>query len=523
MSFKVLLIYPNQRGMNMLPPAIGLLSSILKEDGNIVKLFDTTYYEKLDEGKEAEIDSDNIKTEKLMARPYKMPNDITLKTTNVFNDFKKYVESYSPDLLAISCTEDMFELGVLLLKQVRKHKIPTILGGVFATFAPDLALSFDEIDIVCKGEGEDALKTLCRRMRTNKQYDNIPNLWVKNNNGGITTNPTKIVDMDSNPLIDMSIFEEARFYRPMGGKVYRMFPVETFRGCPYKCAFCNSPSQELMYREETGESYIRRKSFENMQKELLFYKDEMGAQYLYFWADTFFTWKKGEFEQFAEMYKDIGLPFWCQTRIETVREDRMKLLKEIGCARISFGIEHGNENFRRKWIQRPVSDELMLRNFSIVEHSGIPFSVNNIIGFPHETRELAFDTIEFNRKINANDRNAYAFTPFHGTPLRKECERLGYLKHEDISKSLVARIEENPLDMPQFPKSEIGKIINTFNMYVKFPKHRWPEIKKAEENTSEGKKIYQELKSEFEFLFFNEKDENFEASALEQQLKSPIN
>ena len=60
-------------------------------------------------------------------------------------------------------------------------------------------------------------------------------------------------------------------------------------------------------------------------------------------------------------------------------------------------------------------------------------------------------------------------------------------------------------------------------MYVKFPKHRWPEIKKAEENTSEGKKIYQELKSEFEFLFFNEKDENFEASALEQQLKSPIN
>ena len=42
----------------------------------------------------------------------------------------------------------MFELGVLLLKQVRKHKIPTILGGVFATFAPDLALSFDEIDIV---------------------------------------------------------------------------------------------------------------------------------------------------------------------------------------------------------------------------------------------------------------------------------------------------------------------------------------------------------------------------------------
>jgi radical SAM superfamily enzyme YgiQ (UPF0313 family) len=522
MSFKVLLIYPNQRGMNMLPPAIGLLSSILKEDGNNVKLFDTTYYDKLDEVGGAEIDSDNIKTEKLMARPFEMPNEITLKTTNVFDDFKKYVESYNPDLLAMSCTEDMFELGILLLNQVRKYKIPTILGGVFATFAPDLALSFDEIDIVCKGEGEESLRSLCRRMRTGKRYDNIPNLWFKNKNGSIKTNITKMVDMDANPLIDMSIFEEARFYRPMGGKVYRMFPVETFRGCPYKCSFCNSPSQEAMYREETGESYIRRKSFENMRKELLFYKEKMGAQYLYFWADTFFTWKKGEFEQFAEMYQDIGLPFWCQTRIETAREDKMKLLRDIGCARISFGIEHGNEMFRRKWIERPVSNELMLKNFAIVEDSGIPFSVNNILGFPHETRELVFDTIEFNRKINAHDRNAYAFTPFHGTPLRKECERLGYLKNEDISKSLVSRIDENPLDMPQFSRSEIGKLVKTFNMYVKFPKTRWPEIKKAEEETPEGNKIYQELKNEFTSLFFNEKDENFEAASMEQQVKSPM-
>ena len=76
MSFKVLLIYPNQRGMNMLPPAIGLLSSIFKEDGNTVELFDTTYYEKLDEAGVAEVDSDNIKTEKLMARPYEMSNEI---------------------------------------------------------------------------------------------------------------------------------------------------------------------------------------------------------------------------------------------------------------------------------------------------------------------------------------------------------------------------------------------------------------------------------------------------------------
>ncbi len=523
MAFKVMLIYPNQRGMNMLPPAIGLLSAILKERGYTVKLFDTTYYESTDVDRLVSGDSDSLKTDKLMARPYKMPNEISLKKTNVYEDFKQEVQAFGPDLLAMSCTEDMFLLGIRLLRQVRHHKIPTILGGVFATFAPDLALSYQEIDLICKGEGEVALPELCRRMERGLPYGDIANLWVKNDDGSITKNPIEMVDMDANPLIDMTIFEDARFYRPMGGNVYRMFPVETFRGCPYKCAFCNSPSQELMYKEETGNGFLRRKSFENMYRELKFYKDVMGAEYLYFWADTFFSWKKGEFEEFSDMYREIGLPFWCQTRIETVSAEKLKLLREIGGARLSFGLEHGNEEFRKIRIKRLVSNKMMEEKFKIVKDSGIPFSVNNIIGFPHETYDMAFDTIRFNRLVDADDRNAYPFTPFHGTPLREECERLGYLKHEDISHSLVVGIEDSPLNMPQFPRKEVIGLVNTFNMYVKFPETRWPEIKRAEEDTPEGRKIYDQLKIEFTERFFDKDSDNFEAAALENNVSTPMN
>lgn len=514
-GIKVLFVYPNLRGMNMLPPAIGLLSAILKREGHTVRLFDTTYYERLTEDQGDEVDSDRVKTDKLMARPYKMPEEITLKTSDVVQDFVAEVDSFGPDLIAMSCTEDMFLPGIRLLRAVRDRQVLTILGGVFATFAPELALSYPEIDIACKGEGEDALSELCNRLRKSANYDDIPNLWIKQKDGSIRSNPTRMVDMDANPLIDMSIFEEGRFYRPMGGRVYRMFPVETFRGCPYLCAFCNSPSQELMYRQETGQSFVRRKSFENMRRELLYYKDVMKAEYLYFWADTFFTWKRGEFEEFAELYKDIGLPFWCQTRIETVSEERMQLLHDIGCSRISFGIEHGNETFRKKHIRRPVSDEVMIRNFKIVEHSGIPFSVNNVLGFPHETEELAFDTIRFNRHVNANDRNAYAFTPFHGTPLRDECERLGYLRYEDISRSLVIGLDKSPLNMPQFPRERVKALVKTFNMYVKFPDSRWPEIRIAEEETPRGRAMYEKLKKEFVEQFWDADDENFEAAAME--------
>ena len=422
MSLKVMFIYPNSRGMNILPPSVGILSALLKQSGFQVRLFDTTYYRNV-EGRDI-IDSDKSKSERLMARPYNMPDLITLRTTNAFEDLEKEVKEFGPDLLALSATEDMWPLGVKLLKEIRYLNILTIAGGVFPTFAPELALTYPEIDIVCKGEGENALLALCERLKNGQTYDDISNLWIKGKNGTIKGNPIEMVDMDANPLIDMSLFEEGRFYRPMGGKVYRMFPVETFRGCPYKCAYCNSPSQMRMYQEEEGKSYLRRKTFKHMYRELKFYKDDMKAEYLYFWADTFFSWKKGEFEEFAEMYKEIGLPFWCQTRIETVTPEKLKLLKEIGCARLSFGIEHGNEEFRKRWLQRSTTNALMINNFKNVKDSGIPFSVNNIVGFPHETRELAFDTIRLNRHIDADDRNAYPYTPFHGTPLRVECEKL---------------------------------------------------------------------------------------------------
>ena len=64
-GIKVLFIYPNTYGMNMLPPAIALFSAILKKDGHQTRIFDTTYYA-TDHG----IDSDGSKEEGLNVIPF---------------------------------------------------------------------------------------------------------------------------------------------------------------------------------------------------------------------------------------------------------------------------------------------------------------------------------------------------------------------------------------------------------------------------------------------------------------------
>ena len=354
--------------------------------------------------------------------------------------------------------------------------------------------------MVCIGEGEQALVELCNLMERGKSFDHIQNLWIKKGDA-IRKNPlAPVTDINQNPLLDLTIFEESRLFRPMQGKVWKMLPVETHRGCPYTCTYCNSPSQAQLYRQENGGRYFRKKSFEVIKKQLIHFKEEIKAEAFYFWADTLMAYNDQEFEEFVEMYSDIKLPFWCQAFPETISEDRIRKLMKVGLFRIGSGVEHGNEKFRLQVLKRKVKNEVMIEKFKILNKCDLPFSVNNIMGFPTETRELAMDTIELNRHINADSVNAYSYSPFHGTPLRKMAEELGYVDRLTVARSLT---KPTLLNMPQFPPQAIEGLRRCFVMYVKFPKKRWPEIKQAEALTPEGNRVWKRLRDECAEKYMN--------------------
>ena len=366
MGIKVLFIYPNTYGMNMLPPAIAGFSALLKQHGHEVSLFDTTYYA-IDYG----IDADGSKMDRLNVVPFDMGSKgIRLKTSDWKDDWKKLLNEFKPDLIGMSSTEDMWELGLMVLEEgreyIKKNNTKVIAGGVFPTFAPEICAQHDLIDMVCVGEGENALIDLCSKIENKEDYTEVTNLWVKHKGKIIKKNKiSKPVDINQLPRIDIDMFEEARLYRPMAGRVYKMFPVETIRGCPYTCRFCNSPDQMALYKNNAGGGYFRKKNLDLVYKELKFMKENKGVEYNYFWADTFLAMNRKEFDEFCEMYSDIKLPFWMQTRPETVTDYNMKKLKEVGLHRISFGIEHGNEKFRREILDRRWSNKDIIEKLKI--------------------------------------------------------------------------------------------------------------------------------------------------------------
>ena len=480
---KVLLVYANSFMDNLIPVGISLLSACLKSAGHKTKLFDTTFYKTRDKtGDEARVETLQVKETNL--EEY----GIHEKKTDLIEDFKKIVNEFKPDIIAVSVVETTYFIGLNLLNSIKDYDEIKIVGGMHATMAPDEVIKEKSIDIICIGEGERALVELANRVEKNLDYSDIPNLWVKKDKIIIKNPLGPLISLDELPMQDWSIYEKDRFYKPMGGKVWVSGPIELGRGCPHQCAYCCNAALQKLYKEKGF--YVREKSIENFIKETKIKQKEYGLQYLYLTAENFLRMSDEKFNKFIELYKDIKLPFWIQTRPETINLEKIKRLREIGCEGLTMGIEHGNEEFRKKILNRFVSNEIIIKGFEIAKQSGIRVSANNIVGFPTETRDLFFDTVELNRKIKVDNCIINIFSAYKGTQLWKLAVERGYILKSDIAGDYRS---DAKLNMPQLSNEQIKGLQRTFPLYVKFPKDMWPEIEMAEKFDERGNIIFKKL------------------------------
>ncbi len=493
---KVLLVYPNLMLVSTLPNNIALLSACLKEEGHEVKLFDATLY------RTAEKSNDEMRVERMQVRNFDLKSQgVTLRERNIYDDFIMIVNDFHPDLIAVSVVDDTVKMGVDLIEKAecKRRGVPVIFGGVHVLFNAENLIKNDNIDMLCIGEGELTLQVLCKCLDGNSSLESVPNLWYKDKQGGIKRNAMgDVVDINNLPFEDFSIFEEQRFYRPMQGRIIKMLPINFERGCPYQCTFCDAPAINNLYRDNKSK-YYRRKTIERIYSEMKYQLEYYNVEYFYFNSETFLSMSIGDLKEFASMYSELKLPFWCQTRVETISEDKVKYLKEMNCDRISIGIEHGNEKFRKDILKKRFSNDDLLKAFDVLHKYEMKVSVNNIIGFPDEDRGLIFDTIKLNRLIKADSVNGFIFQPYTGTALREYCLSKGYI---DVDTVTDTPIGEPVLNMPQITNDEIEGLLRTFVLYVKMPEEYYPKIKVAEKLNEEGDKALEELKVIFYENYF---------------------
>jgi anaerobic magnesium-protoporphyrin IX monomethyl ester cyclase len=488
-DFRVLLVYPNLPLMLVPPLSIALFTSLLKEQGYSVELFDCTPY--LDKELDDRAVSPENRVTNSQAREFDYTNDLGVvpNTGDIRQDFLDKVETFNPDILVYSVVEDAFRQCLTLLETVEHLEIPSILGGVFPTAAPELCMKFKPVQTIGVGEGERIIADFAEAVRNNRDYRKVAGTWSKDETGRIIKNERGGLVNINDVYPDYSLFDPRRFYRPMGGRIFKTFPVETYRGCPYTCTFCNSPMHNTQSKEEGLGKFLRRKPMDRLREELAKIRDEYDPEFIYFIDDSFLARPKSEIYEFCEMYKEFKIPFWFNTRPENCTEEVLEKIVDVGAYRVSFGIECGNEVYRKKVLLRYVTNERLFQHFDLIAKSNLKYSANLIVGFPGETRELVMDTVNFVREISGYDTLTVSiFTPYNGTSLRDVAVKNNWLDPDTITVHTTASSLLR-MPAPYLSAEEIDGLVRTIPLYCYFPKSEWDRLRRAEVDDEEGRTI----------------------------------
>jgi radical SAM superfamily enzyme YgiQ (UPF0313 family) len=487
MNKKILLLYPNSTNDGVMPLAIGILSTIAKDLECDVEYFETSFYQK-----KGSVPEERERTGEFKASDRKnliklLPHDRLRK------DFFEKIDSFKPDVLGVTANSIEFEKFEGLIEVIKgiKPKPFVIIGGVHPTVAPEEVIQNPFIDALCRGEGEEAWEEFLMRLINDRDISDIKNLWIKTKTS-IKKNPIRpLIGEDKlweRPL-DYSFFDKRHFTAPFDGKIYHRGQIESSRGCPFECTYCANTAFKNVYRG-LGK-FVRIRPFENLVKAIK-KQVELGSEMIQFQDECFLSIPYAHLKKFCEWYcEEIKLPMMVQTRPESVKEEKIKLLADMNIpVQISCGIESGSERILFEICNRKTTLQNIKKAFEIIKKYNIRATGYTMIGFPTETREEAFQTIFLIRDLDLDISIMSIFYPFIGTPLRELCVENGYItgKEKTINFTDPPILKNQPMS-----STEVYNIRRVYSLYTRLPQEYFPKIELCEKDFDNNIDLYQDL------------------------------
>lgn len=377
---------------------------------------------------------------------------ITIK--DVFN----CIEENQPDLVAISAYTENIDYIFKFIRHIRKFspKSRIVIGGPHATLEPDYCLKSKYVDFISINEGESTILELMEAIVSNEetiQYKDIP-LLIENKHKEKSehSNKYRIEDLDLLPFIKRSFIPK---------QISDIDNIITSRGCPAKCIYCSAAAL-------SGSKY-RVRNVDNVYLEFLNIIIDTG-RCVFIADDTFTAIRKRtlDFSRYIKLFK-IDNAYWkCESRVDVVNEELIKIMKDSGCVGIQYGIESGSQEVLNS-IRKNINLDRALEVIDMTNKEGISVVTSFMIGHFCDTKETLNKTkelIKYLKEKYLDDIVIFlAFnTPFPGTWQYLNLKEIGMSMNFNAYKEMTLL---NPLIQTEnFTSNDLVKIYGECLSYI---------------------------------------------------------
>ena len=367
----------------------------------------------------------------------------------------KALEDFQPDYVAPIYMTATFNNMQKVGEKVKNFDkdITYIVGGAHTSFDPAGTLKNSVADIAVVGEGDFSMQEIV----SGKPLKDIDGIYFKHKGSVVAQNPLpKIQDLDTLPFPDWDLFD-LKVYKPSKLTSRRLpaGPIETSRGCPYRCTYCSKTVCGRTYTEKSTERTLKEMEI----------REEKGFKELQILDDTFsanLPRAKAIADGIVERKIDLAINLRAGMRVNLVDEELFEKLAAANFYRTSFGIESGSQKIL-DIIQKDITLDQVRSAVRMAKDVGIEQLGFFMIGLPGETEKTMQKTIDFAVEVDPTIAKMTITTPFPGTKLYNQFDAMGCIKTKDWSKYFA----HNPKDVYDHPTLSWDTIYKYYNKFYK--------------------------------------------------------
>lgn len=285
------------------------------------------------------------------------------------------------DVVGITIMTQTAIRGYEIANEFKKRNKIVIFGGIHATVLPKEAILFG--DAVVIGEVENGL--------WEQLLDDIESLSLK-----------EFYKLETYPELNKYVKPRRDLIRTSAGR-FGIAPIETGRGCPYKCDFCTVPN--------SFGTKQRLKSIDQILEDIASIKEKS----LFFIDDNITINKKFAKELFRRMIP-LKKTWVGQTSINIVNDiDLMKLARQSGCKGLLIGFESMTETGICKYKKTFSTFEENVAAVKTLQDHGLLTMASFVFGLDDDNTSVFNNTYSFIKKAKPAFLQACALTPYPGT------------------------------------------------------------------------------------------------------------